>query len=217
MPFPITLGYGSQGDGSGSGLASIQGLGSPGNATTFSLYLTEVYTDRIELVFSTNVQASGPALVPSQWVITTGVLGAPIPVVSSVVVAGPRIKLYYSEGRTGVLYSLAIPVVGVQDLSSNLFPGPFTTTFTGVGQPPFVLVAGSGDGFSVRVIFSEPVALPEATVATNYVITGGAGLTVFSVTQVNSQIYDLKTSLQVVGQTYTLTVSNIKDLLGNLI
>ena len=221
MPFPITKGYGSQGDASSSGLVTTQGYGDPGIPTgacnTFTLLLTEVYGDRIELVFTTNVQAIGPSALPEYWVITTGVSGAPIPIVTSVTVVGPRIKLYYTEAREGVLYLLNFPVVGIKDMSNNPYPGPFTSAFIGVGIDPYVVVAGAEDGFSVKVIFSEPVVAAEALIPANYVITGGAGLTVFEVTQENAQIFELRTSLQVVGQSYLVTVSNVHDLQGNLI
>ena len=219
MPFPITKGFGSQGDSSSSGLASVQGFGDPGapSGSTFTLLLAEVYSDRLELIFSTNVQVVGPAALPAQWVITTGVSGAPIPIVTSLIVAGPRIKLYCTEGRTGVLYLLNLPVVGIKNMGGDLYAGPFTSAFTGVGIVPFVVVAGADDGYHVKVIFSEPVVAAEALIAANYNITGGAGLTVFDVAQENSQVFELRTSLQVVGQSYTVTVSNIHDLQGNLI
>lgn len=219
MPFLITQGYGNQGDGSSSALATTLGFGGPGLPSglcnTFVLLLTEVYVDRIELVFSTNITISGPATVPSQWTITSVATGVPIPTVTSVTSAGPRVKVYYTEGRAGNLYTLAIPVVGIKDVSANPFPGPYTTNFLGVGISPFVVVAGADDGQHVKVIFSEPVQSAGALLASNYTITGGAGLVVYDVTQVNSQIYELHTSLQVVGQAYTLTVTNILDLLGN--
>lgn len=219
MPFPITKGYGSQGDASGSGLASIQGYGDPGiplgACNTFTLLLGEVYADRIELIFSTNVQVVGPAAVPAQWVVTSLAVGVPIPQVTSVVVVGPRIKLFYTEAKTGVLYTLNFPVVGVKDLSSNPYPGPFTYAFTGLGVNPFVSLAGADDGYHVKVIYSEPVVVAEALNPANYSITGGGGLVVFEVTQETALVYRLRTSLQTVGQDYLLTVSNIHDLQGN--
>ncbi len=221
MPFPITKGFGAQGDSSGSGLAVTLGYGDPGvpmgACNTFTLLLAEVYEDRIELIFSTNVQAVGPAADPAQWTVTTLALGVPIPVVTSVVVAGPRIKLFYTEARTGILYTLHFPVVGIKDLSLNPYPGPFTYDFTGLGINPFVSLAGAEDGYHVKVIFSEQVVVAEALIPANYAITGGGGLTVFEVTQETALVYRLRTSLQTPGQSYLLTVSNIHDLQGNLI
>lgn len=220
MPLLLTRGYGSQGDGTGSGLASTNGLGDPGAAIiggTFALLLVEVYEDRLEAVFSVPVQAIGAAADPTQWVVTTLVSGAPVPVASSVVVAGPRIKIYMSEAREGVLYTLNLPVFGIKDLSNNPYTGPFTYDYLAVGLEPFVALAGAQDGYHVKVIFSEPVQTAEALVPSNYVITGGGGLSVYEVTQETAQTYILRTSLQTVGQTYTVTVSNVKDLVGNLI
>ena len=220
MPFPITKGLGNQGDGSSSALLITQGYGDPQAAAScfaFSLITIEVYQDRLELVFSTNVQVVGPAAIPSQWTITTAVPGVTIPTVTSIQVVGPRIKLFITEPRDGVLYTLNFPAVGIEDLSANPYPGPFTTNFTGIGTPPYVALAGAEDGFHVKVIFSEIVVESEALVAGNYLITGGAGLTVYDVFKETDQVYRLRTSLQVVGQTYTVTVSNIHDLIGNLI
>lgn len=221
MPFPITKGLGSQGDASSSGLMSTQGYGDPGAPSgacnTFTLLLAEVFSDRIELIFSTNVQAVGPAATPSQWVITTATPSVVVPTVTSVVVAGPRIKLYYTESKTGVLYTLNFPVVGIKDLSNNPYPGPFTYNFIGLGVNPFVALAGAQDGYHVKVIFSEAVVESEALIPSNYVITGGAGLSVYEVTKETDLVYRLRTSLQTVGQSYLVTVSNIHDLQGNLI
>lgn len=221
MPFPITKGLGSQGDGSSSALLTTQGYGDPGapsgNCFAFSLILVETYADRLELVFSANIQATGPAALPSQWPITTTTPGAILPVVQSVVVVGPRIKLFMTEALGGVTYTLHIPAVGIIDFSNNPYPGPYTTNFVAVGIPPFVALAGAEDGFHVKVIFSEAVVESEALTAANYAITGGSGLTVFEVFKETDLVYKLRTSLQSVGQSYTVTVSNIHDLQGNLI
>lgn len=220
MPFPITKGFGSQGDGTSSALVSTMGYGDPGPAgpcSTFALLLAEIYEDRIELIFSVPVAVAGPAAVGAGWPITTLVSGAPIPTVTSVQVVGPRIKLFTTEARTGVLYTLNFPIVGLTDMSSNPYSGPFTYNFLGNGIEPYVSLAGAEDGYHVKVIFSEPVVVAEALIPANYVITGGAGLTVFEVTQETAQSFILRTSLQTVGQTYTVTVSNVHDLQGNLI
>lgn len=221
MPFPITKGYGSQGDASSSGLVSTQGYGDPGAPSgacnTFTLLLVEVYPDRLELLFSTNVMVVGPAATPAQWVITTLVPSVIVPTVTSIEVVGPRIKLYTTEAKDGVLYTLNFPVVGIKDLSLNPYPGPFTYNFIGIGISPYVALAGAEDGYHVKVIFSETVVEAEALIPGNYVITGGAGLSVFEVFKETDKVYRLRTSLQTVGQTYTVTVSNIHDLQGNLI
>lgn len=220
MPFPITRGLGSQGDGTGSGLLSIQGLGDPGAAIiggTFALLVVEAFPEQLSVIFSVPVQAIGPAADPSQWVITCAGPEA-IPVVTAVNVVGPKIFLTTTETSENILYTLHIPAFGVKDLSGNPFTGPFTYNYlSATGTDPILAMAGAPDGFHVRVIFNEPVRAVEALVAGNYTITGGAGLTVYDVVQETAQTYVLRTSLQVVGQSYTVTANNIRDLAGNLI
>ena len=77
--------------------------------------------------------------------------------------------------------------------------------------------AAAVDGTHVTVIFSEDVVVIEATNPANYVITGGAGLTVISVAQESSSTFVLTTSPQISGANYLLTASNIHDLNGDLI
>jgi hypothetical protein len=85
------------------------------------------------------------------------------------------------------------------------------------------------DGTHIRVIFSEAVVVSEALTTSNYVISipgrgggggGGHGLstpTVISVAQETDLTFILTTTPQDVGQTYSLTVSGIYSLNGDLI
>ena len=205
------------GDGTSSGLLSVDGMGSPWTGSFVTLASMEIYGDRMELVFGVPVAVVGIAVLSEYWPITGSTPGAPVPIVSSVEVSGVRIKLYYSEGRDGASYSLVIPVVGVQDLAANPFMGPFTQAFTGVGIDPFCVLAAAEDALHAHVIFSEPVNEEDALIAANYTITGGGGLIVYSVTKVNSTTYRLKTSLQGVGHSYTVSINNIRDSAGNYI
>jgi hypothetical protein len=215
MPLIITKGLGSLGDGSSSGLLCIQGWGSPGAGTTITLASTEVYGNRMELVFSVSVQAIGPAALPENWTITSSTPGAPIPTVTSVQVSGVRIILFYTEGRDGAAYTLAIPPSGIKDLSDNPYTGPFTQAFSGTGIDPFITLAQAEDALHARVIFSEAVNESDALIVGNYSIPG---LTIFAVQKESgTTIYRLTTSLQSVGITYTLTIVGIRDLQGNYI
>jgi hypothetical protein len=215
VPLIITKGLGSLGDGSTSGLLCIQGWGSPGDGTVITLSSTEVYGDRIELVFSVPVQVVGPAALPAYWPITSSTPGAPVPVVTSVNVSGVRIILYYTEGRDAASYTLAIPPTGIKDLSDNPYTGPFTQPFSGTGIDPFISLAQAEDALHARVIFSEAVNESDALVVSNYSIPG---LSIYAVERESgTTIYRLTTSLQSVGVSYTLTITGIRDLQGNLI
>ena len=96
-------------------------------------------------------------------------------------------------------------------------PTSYTWPVVAESVPPTLLLARAVDARTVDVIFSEPVVVSEALVPTNYVITGGAGLTVSAVQQISVDTFRLTTSKQVVGQSYLVTASNIHDLAGNLI
>lgn len=96
-------------------------------------------------------------------------------------------------------------------------PGSYSWNITQDPNPPIMVMARAVDVRRVEVTFSEPVNEFEATNPANYVITGGGGLAVLSVTKINPQTYMLTTAKQTTGQAYTVTASNIHDLAGNLI
>jgi hypothetical protein len=75
-----------------------------------------------------------------------------------------------------------------------------------------------------RVVYSEAVQMdsnPSFTSSAlnpaNYALVGAGSPTVVGVSQVNSSTVDLSTTTQTVGASYTLTISNVKDLNGNVI
>lgn len=93
----------------------------------------------------------------------------------------------------------------------------YSWTVVSETTPPILLFARPVEATTVDLTFSEPVVVSEALVETNYVITGGAGLTVTAVQQISGTVFRLTTSPQVPGQTYLVTASNIHDLNGNAI
>ncbi|MFO1457948.1 MAG: immunoglobulin domain-containing protein [Verrucomicrobiota bacterium] len=87
-----------------------------------------------------------------------------------------------------------------------------TLTVNADTVPPTVVEASGSDTFdSVTVTFSEPVADPSATTASNYKITG---LTVNSATRTGLKTVVLSTSKQAVETTYPITVNGVKDNAG---
>lgn len=96
-------------------------------------------------------------------------------------------------------------------------PTEYSWTVSADTTPPTLVYAVARDARTVDVTFSEPVVVSEALNKLNYGITGGAGLTVESVEQLTADSFRLKTTKQVVGQSYSVTASNIHDLSGNLI
>lgn len=94
-------------------------------------------------------------------------------------------------------------------------PTSYSWSLTGDVVAPVVYSASSQNGTTVIVIFSEPVVSSEALVAENYTFDGG--LTSVSVGQVSETAYQVTTTAQTPGTSYTVTVSNVHDLNGNLI
>lgn len=70
---------------------------------------------------------------------------------------------------------------------------------------------------TIQVVFTEDVVFAEAMNPSNYVLTGG--LATQSVINVagSQRVFRLTTSTQTAAASYTLTVSNVHDLAGNLI
>lgn len=96
-------------------------------------------------------------------------------------------------------------------------PVEYSWTVVPETTPPTLVYAVARDARTLDITFSEPVIASEALNKANYAITGGAGLTVESVEQLTADSFRLKTTKQVVGQSYLVTASNIHDLNGNLI
>lgn len=98
----------------------------------------------------------------------------------------------------------------------GVFSSEVELTVNADTNPPVLLYADGNRAFNrVRVWFSEPVDPATSQVAANYQLSGG--LTIASATMVapsgsaGDNLVDLVTSAQTPGQTYTLTVSGVKD------
>ena len=94
-------------------------------------------------------------------------------------------------------------------------PTSYTWNAIPDGLPPTIIGVAVLDAFTLRVIFSEGMVTSEATNTVNYSFTGG--LVALQIVQESSSVYIVTTTQQVAGQSYTLTVSNVHDLNGNLI
>jgi hypothetical protein len=124
------------------------------------------------------------------------------------------------DGATGRVYSIpfasfadngakfSVVVTGPQGSATS---ADATLTVNKDTTPPTLVAAyGGGDFTSVRVEFSERVDPTSATTPGNYTISGG--VTVSGAAMINDRTVRLTTSRQTGGQTYTLTVNNVKDM-----
>lgn len=195
MPLIITEGLGPDSGGGG---------GSPLTVASVSASL-----DQVQVILSSSGLLIGAATIPSNWTISGG--GAAM-TVTAVGIAGDTITLTTTEGTTGFSYTLSIPQGIVDSSNGNPCVGAFSQSFTGVGSSPTLASARAVDARILELSFSKPVTAFEATNPSNYSIPG---LQVTAVTELTSSMYRLTTSQQTEGTVYTVTASNIHDLVGN--
>lgn len=195
-------------------LLITKGLGVEEGASGPVLLTTTAYGNRVELTFDIDMVLSGDAALPTGWTINATSPAVAV-TVTSVTVVGDTVKLFITEATNGGTYTIVIPTYGVNSDIGGGYQGPYSATFTGVGIPPIIAQASAIDAFRVRVIYSEPVVVSEATNPANYSVS--PTLSVFSVTSDSSSNFIVTTSQQTPGTSYTLTASNIHDEKGNLI
>lgn len=81
--------------------------------------------------------------------------------------------------------------------------------------PTVAKISGSGTFTTATVVFNEAVTAATAGAKANYALDGG--LTISDVKIVTPTMVRLTTSSQTSGTKYTVTVNNVKDLVGNTI
>ena len=87
---------------------------------------------------------------------------------------------------------------------------------TDVTSPTVVRAAGGGGFNTVTVTFSEPVSPATATNPANYSITGGLTISNIVVGAGGTSAI-LTTSKQTTNTSYTITINNVTDLVGNVV
>ena len=130
--------------------------------------------------------------------------------------AGSWFPSYTTPSRVGPSSSGDKYKVQASVSGYGVFSSEVTLTVTADTIPPVLKYATGDTSFNkVRVWFSEPVDPTTAQAVSNYQLSGG--LTITSATlsapvgSPGDNIVDLVTSTQTPGQTYTLTVSAVKD------
>lgn len=188
-----------------------KGLGQVGHSaypSCLAFLVTGVFPDvnRITVDLTAAFTASGPALIPASYVVTTPP-GSKVVTVTGVSVVGSTLVLVTTPQSDGASYILNMPAVGLVDLNANPFNGPFANAFTGVGLGLAILVAYSVDVVTLDVVFNQPVQDTTALNPANYSIS--PTLTVSKSTKVSDAVYRLTTSDQTRDQVYTVTTSGV--------
>lgn len=197
-------------------LLITKGLGSSGGSAVPSLVSVTPSATEIVLVFSENVVLSGDALVAANWLMTPTLTGY-TPTCNSVSASTNEIVLGFSgEHTNGQPYELTIPTGILSDTGAN-YTGPFVYSYVGVGVGP-VITTISPNITEIMITYNEPVVQLEAEDAANYNITGPTTPTISSVNLVINNVYRIVLSSALnSGANYTLTVSNIHDIYGNVV
>jgi hypothetical protein len=199
-------------------LLITKGYGTPGSVTPpdcVVFYVTGVAPglNYIDIFFSTDLTASGPAVDPNEYTITP-LDGGGAQTVTEVTVGTNYIRLTTTEHKDGALYSVTMPVAGYLSTGDGgQFQGPFTNEYTGVGLEPGLIMVRVIDARTIDVHFNEAVMESDATDPENYTIT--PLLEVVSIAKVTSSVYRITTSRQVEDTAYTITSHDIRDLRGN--
>lgn len=193
-----------------------KGLGleaTPGGA--FTLTAISATPGLVTVTLSNSFIISGPAADSSMYVIN-GVTPGAYPVTpTGVSVLGSNLLITTTEMTDGETYQLIIPNVGIVSVLNEPFQGIFNPTFTGAGTRPFIVISRSIDARIVEVVYNERVIVSDATNPANYSITPGP-LAVTSVDSLTEMTYRLHTAKQTDGTLYTIVVSNVRDIAGNL-
>jgi hypothetical protein len=169
----------------------------------------------ITVTLNVNAAITGNALIPSNWVVLAPPGNFAPVTVTGVSVSGMAILLTTTEQTGGGAYVLSIPTSGVFSTGGTGSPllAPYTQAFTGATTPTLIQSINVIDSRNIVLIFAKPVIASGALVPGNYAVNNG--LSVTSVTQINSQTYQLGTTVQTSGTVYTLTASNIFDIFFN--
>ncbi len=189
--------------------AGFTGIAPPDTTPPTAVSVKSVNNTTAELVFSepldvdTAQNAANYALTPA-LAVTTATLQAD----------GKTVRLTTAGQAGGTGYQ--VTVTNVRDMAGNLI-GAGSVSFTGTAPdaaPPVLTAATAVGATRLEVVFSEEVEPLSALKTINY--NTDPQLTISdAVIQPDGRTVRLTTGLQAVNTTYSLTVTNVRDLAGN--
>jgi hypothetical protein len=180
-----------------------EGLGeSPGGGGGFQITNVAVAANKLTITFSSPAtDLTGPSAVISEWKVTVDDgISQPVTITAVNIVAG-KIELTTTDMTGGGVYLLWIPL-GIMS-SGQAMLGPFVEGFTGVATIPALLFARSSDAHVVDVVFTSPPVEVDALNVSNWHVS--PVIQVLVVIKITDKNYQLRTSTQAIGVSYTLT------------
>lgn len=184
------------------------GLGDGGGTPAFLATGLTVASRQLVVQFNAGVVVVGPAADPASYLITGG--GQPVTVLHATP-TGSTLVLDTSFQTTGANYVLSLPTLGILSSDSRVLAGPFSFNFVGADQDPVsVQIVRSLDARHLEIVFDRPVVRSDAETIANYSVS--PTLSVLQSTRITDFVYALRTTRQVQGQTYEVTISNIRGM-----
>jgi hypothetical protein len=182
--------------------------------------------DVVRATFSESMTVDLPFLDPASYVFTA-LGGGSVAVIAASVSPGPGtnptyidISLSHSLTFGTANYRLTVAATLTDKAGNPMDSSGRSVDFNGSGvRATISAVAYPANLEKVRVHYSKsvkqvnPSNIDDALHVANYSITGG--VSVGSVTHINSQVVELQVSGQQNGHSYTLTVMSVQDLSNN--
>jgi len=120
------------------------------------------------------------------------------------------------EMRTGGSYT--ITVSNVTDAGGKVIdPDNDSQTFAGAGVAPWVSSAAFVNSTTLTVTFNSAMEQTSMETSLNYVLSGASTPTVIAAVKQTDQTVQLTTNPAMIAGSYTTTVSNVTDLVGNAV
>lgn len=186
------------------------GLGAESGGMAGFVLLSATASDHLlTLTFNAPFTATGPAADVSYYTIVASGGARPV-TVTGIQVVGSTLLLTTTAQTNGGAYTVFLPFEGLLDTTNRPFAGPFSFMFVGFAASVAVSMVRSIDARTLDVIFTLPVVREDALNPANYSSTGG--ISILSALYVTDLNYRLTTTKQTEDVSYTLTISNIREL-----
>lgn len=181
------------------------------NTSPNLLTATVINPTTIELGFSEALE-SASALNKLNYTINNGI------VVNSVSLSTDSKKVTLNTTTNAANQTYTVVVSNVKDLAGNVISASNSAQYSYAGDttPPNLLSAAVINPTTIELTFSEALENSSALLKSNYSINNGTVVNSVSLST-DSKKVTLFTTTNSANQTYTVTVSNIKDLAGNII
>ena len=201
-----------QGNGYDAGAYEFVVSGNQGDITPPELQIA-VITNKIivELTFSESINQE-TAENKENYRITNG-----ITVFGATLISNNRVRLTTTEHQSNINYTIV--VTNISDLAGNMISiikNSAQYLYPGDSTPPELMSAILNNPYSLILNFSEAIEPETAISVINYQINNNIIITTSSISADGKKI-TLSTSFHTANQNYTITITGLKDVAGNLI